>query len=107
MSPVRVLHVERDIPAGHPAFAGHFPGRPLLPGVLLLAEVMEALAAHPDWQARLGALPVLSAAKFFAPVEPGHRIAIDVHDEPRGLRFEIHRGDVLTATGQFGAGSGA
>ena len=31
------------IPTDHPAFAGHFPGQPLLPGVSLLAEVLEAV----------------------------------------------------------------
>lgn len=30
------------IPAAHPALAGHFPGRPIVPGVLLLDEVMAA-----------------------------------------------------------------
>ena len=36
------------IAADHPAFAGHFPGRPLLPGVALLSEVLEAVLAEPD-----------------------------------------------------------
>ena len=30
------------IPAAHPALAGHFPGSPIVPGVLLLDEVMAA-----------------------------------------------------------------
>lgn len=102
-----VLHVEREVAADHPAFAGHFPGRPLWPGVLLLAEVMEAIAAHPDWQVRLGPQPQLNAAKFFAPVGPGNRLSIELHDEPRGLRFEIRRGEVLAATGQFAPGPAA
>lgn len=100
MSPP-VLRALREIAADHPAFSGHFPGRPLLPGVLLLAEVMEVLAAHPALAARVGPQPVLNAAKFFAPIGPGSRISVELHDEPRGLRFEILRGEVLAATGQF------
>lgn len=32
--------------ADHPAFAGHFPGMPIVPGVLLLDEVLSAIAAQ-------------------------------------------------------------
>lgn len=95
--------VLRDIDAAHPAFAGHFPGGPLLPGVLLLAEVLEAVLAEPVLAARLGPRPALAAAKFLAPVPPGSSLAITVVDEARGLRFEVRHGDVLAANGRWQA----
>ena len=39
----RQAHV--TIARDHPAFAGHFPGAPVLPGVVLLSLVIEAVAA--------------------------------------------------------------
>jgi 3-hydroxyacyl-[acyl-carrier-protein] dehydratase len=41
MVSITILH----IPAQHPAFDGHFPGAPLLPGVVLLDEILEAVRA--------------------------------------------------------------
>ena len=96
-----LLSVTRVIPADHPSFAGHFPGQPLLPGVLLLAEVMEALQAVPALSARLGPRPGIVSAKFFAPVEPGNTITITLKDAVTGLRFELHCGVVLAASGQL------
>lgn len=64
-----------DIPVDHPVFSGHFPGQPILPGVLLLQRVM-GLA-----QANLGrslATCVLRNVKFIAPVNPGDRLRMDL-----------------------------
>ncbi|MDA7418207.1 AMP-binding protein [Xenophilus arseniciresistens] len=80
------------VPLDHPSFAGHFPGQPLLPGALLLAQVQEAWAGVSALRARLGDAPVLAAAKFLAPVRPGARLRLQLQPEAapsQGLRFEL------------------
>ncbi|HUN93252.1 MAG TPA: hypothetical protein VMU33_14470 [Burkholderiaceae bacterium] len=93
----------RSIPASHPAFEGHFPGAPLLPGVGILAEVCEALFG--DGALRPDASGVkLSVAKFLAPVRPGACLQIDWTEAGGRLRFEVRLDDAsrtLAATGQF------
>ncbi|MEO5696058.1 MAG: hypothetical protein ABIQ60_02860 [Burkholderiaceae bacterium] len=88
----------------HPAFAGHFPGQPLLPGVSLLAEVLEAVLDDNALALRIGATPRLAVAKFLAPVRPGAQLTVRFDATPRGLRFDVHEGDRIAATGRFEAG---
>ncbi len=95
--------VELTITSDHPAFAGHFPGDPLLPGVALLAEVLEAVLDEPALAATVGAAPRLGAVKFLAPVRPGARLAITLEPGARGLRFEVREGERVAASGQFEA----
>ncbi|KQW37017.1 hypothetical protein ASC76_14350 [Rhizobacter sp. Root404] len=95
--------VELTIRADHPAFAGHFPGDPLLPGVSLLAEVLEAVLDDAVMAAAVGESPRIGAVKFLAPVRPGARLAITLEPGPRGLRFEVREGERVAATGQFEA----
>ncbi len=77
----------------HPAFAGHFPGRPLLPGVSLLSEVMEAVLA--DARAQGSASPgeasglKVSVVKFLHPVLPGDALRIDWTRQEARIRFEV------------------
>ena len=72
------------IPAGHPCLPGHFPGAPVVPGVVILDEVMRAAGAMS-----------LAWAKFHAPLLPEEEFAIRIE----GQKFSVRRGDTLIATG--------
>jgi len=98
------VRLTREVPADHPAFPGHFPGQPLLPGALILSEVREAMAGVPALVARLGAQPTLAAAKFLAPVGPDSTLCIELQPEAGatgGVRFEVRCGNVLAASGRW------
>lgn len=71
--------------AAHPCLAGHFPGRPLVPGVVLLDAVFQAIAA-----AGHGPVAGLRHAKFLAPVGPGQ--AMEIRLAPAGDRRIGFRG---------------
>lgn len=92
------LSAVRRIAADHPSFAGHFPGQPVLPGALLLAEVLEALreAAVP-----IGDACTLRTAKFLWPVRPDDELRIELRIADTHARFEVHCGPRLAASGQF------
>lgn len=91
-----------SIDADHPALPGHFPGRPVVPGVVVLDRVLAAIeAAHGP----LGALR-LPQVKFVRPLLPGEaaRIELDALDAgtdgaPR-WRFRVLHGEATVATGE-------
>jgi 3-hydroxyacyl-[acyl-carrier-protein] dehydratase len=104
MAEAPAMHTSRvTIAHDHPAFVGHFPGDPLLPGVALLAEVLEAVLDVPALATLIGTSPRVGAVKFLAPVRPGAVLTVLLETGPRGLRFEVREGERLAASGQFEA----
>jgi 3-hydroxymyristoyl/3-hydroxydecanoyl-(acyl carrier protein) dehydratase len=95
------------IPADHPCLPGHFPGRPLVPGVVMLDRVLEAIqAACPQ---PLPATWRLPQVKFLQPLLPGERATIELvptaslEGAPR-WRFKVLRGAEVLASGELVAG---
>ena len=66
------FEVLRLINANHPSLAGHFPGAPLVPGVVILDEVVAALD---DWRQR-SQLSGIPNVKFLAPLKPDQLFTI-------------------------------
>lgn len=85
------------VPDDHPAFAGHFPGTPILPGVVLLDLALKAIAeAH---QLTLAHCEI-GSVKFLSPVYPGDSLDFNHERLPSGtIRFEIRSAQTLIASG--------
>jgi len=60
------LAFDFSVPADHPSLPGHFPGRPIVHGVVLLDEVMSGLAHCGGYRVRK-----LQEVKFLATMRPG------------------------------------
>lgn len=91
------VDAELAIPADHPALAGHFPGLPIVPGVVLLEAVLEAIGAAVGQPA---APCQIQSAKFFSPVAPGESLRLIGERTPEAVwRFEIRAGGRCVASG--------
>jgi hypothetical protein len=93
-----------EVPVAHPAFAGHFPGQPVLPGVVVLSFVFGALDRRPAWRASLGASPCIEQVKFLAPAGPGARLRVALRAEGSRVAFDVTNGATLVARGQLSRG---
>ena len=85
------------ISADHPSLPGHFPGQPIVPGVILLERVIDAIeAGH-------GPLPALRLpqVKFLRPLLPGQRASLQLEGEAPRWRFRLVRSDELQASGEI------
>lgn len=74
----------KGVTMNEPFFPGHFPGRPVMPGVLILealaqsAGLLAILSLGPEERGKLTYLMGIDAARFRRPVVPGDRLELHV-----------------------------
>jgi 3-hydroxyacyl-[acyl-carrier-protein] dehydratase len=74
----------KNVTANEPFFGGHFPGHPVMPGVLILEALAQAAALlafkseNVDMTDKVAYLMAIDSAKFRKPVVPGDRLELEV-----------------------------
>jgi 3-hydroxymyristoyl/3-hydroxydecanoyl-(acyl carrier protein) dehydratase len=93
------LHSLIEVPKDHPAFAGHFPRFPVLPGAVLLDEVLQAIENQrgidlTQWR--------ITSAKFLGLVRPGDALHLE-HEVSKGgsIRFTVSAANRQVASGSL------
>lgn len=86
-----------EIPSDHPALPGHFPGRAIIPGVVLLDHAIARIGSI--LERPLGICQIVST-KFTSPATPGEPLALSFRCDERGaIRFTISAGGRTAAVG--------
>src|SRR4029450_3984783 len=96
----------RLIRADHPSLPGHFPGAPLVPGVVILDEVIAALA---EWREN-SPLSGIQKVKFLAPLQPEQAFTISfslTNEHVADVNFCCRAEDRVVVEGQLEVAWGA
>jgi beta-hydroxyacyl-ACP dehydratase FabZ len=83
MEPGKRIVAVKNVTINEPVFLGHFPGRPVMPGVFLIEGMAQAgglLLLHdiPDRQNKLLLFASIEEAKFRRPVIPGDQVRYEI-----------------------------
>ncbi len=105
----------KNVSANEPFFQGHFPGHPIMPGVLIIEAMAQTSATlvvdalkDVDSQSHLVYFMTIESARFRKPVVPGDQLHIKVKKErQRGnvwkFRGEAYADNILCAEAIFTA----
>lgn len=86
-------------PSSHPVFAGHFPSTPIVPGALLLDEVIYFIASAAGLTAKE---LQINSVKFLSPLKPDESASIEYEQSGSGLiKFAVLEGNRQIAIGSF------
>jgi 3-hydroxyacyl-[acyl-carrier-protein] dehydratase len=83
MEPRKRIVAIKNVTINEPHFQGHFPGYPIMPGVLMVEAIAQAggallLAEVPDRESKLLLFTSIDNARFRRPVTPGDQLRIEV-----------------------------
>lgn len=93
----RTIQVEANVPVESTIFEGHFPGHPLMPGVLLLETMAQASGWLIIGITKFTCMPFFAAvkdAKFRSFVTPGMALMVKAALEHEGSGFAVTRADI-------------
>ncbi|HEX9721259.1 MAG TPA: hypothetical protein VGA59_16185 [Ramlibacter sp.] len=84
------LEFDLRVDSDHPSLEGHFPGNPVVPGVLLIDRVQQALCRLTGRE-----LVQLKQVKFASALRPGEaaQVLLDMDGERVSFRISARRGD--------------
>jgi beta-hydroxyacyl-ACP dehydratase FabZ len=83
----------KNVTINEPFFQGHFPGRPIMPGVLIVEAMAQvggilALLSTPENQGKSSVLLMgMDKVRFRKPVLPGDQLVMEVESMRPGQRF--------------------
>jgi 3-hydroxymyristoyl/3-hydroxydecanoyl-(acyl carrier protein) dehydratase len=105
---VKRLEFDFCVPGTHPSLPGHFPGNPIVPGVLLLDHVLVTL--QNATRRRVSCLQQVKFMSALRPEEQAHAMC-DIEEERASFRVTAQRnGAAVTLAGgslSFQTGQGA
>src|SRR5438046_2361668 len=83
MVPRQRIVAIKNVTFNEPHFQGHFPGYPIMPGVLMVEAIAQAggallLSEIPDRDQKLMVFTGIERAKFRKPVTPGDQLRVEV-----------------------------
>ncbi len=82
---------EKGVTSSEWFFQGHFPGLPVMPGVLQVEALAQTMAVYVAQQAgfgdRIGLFAAIEECRFKRVVQPGDRLTLEVTMEKLGKRF--------------------
>ena len=90
------LNEKFHIAPDHPALPGHFPGNPVVPGVVLLDHIVAAIERA--WGLRVGGFPQV---KFLLPLGPVQSVELAIERDDAAARFRILDGAKVVASGSI------
>ncbi len=100
----------KNMTANEPFFQGHFPHKPIMPGVLMIEALAQlaciAILVKPEYKGILGVLTGVDAFKFRTMVVPGDKLELEVElVKMRGpvgrVKATARVGDKLAAEGEI------
>ncbi|MGH0035904.1 MAG: hypothetical protein ACQGVK_12835 [Myxococcota bacterium] len=88
------------VPLDLDCIPGHFPGVPIVPGVVQVDWVMRAIAG---WTGRRPSIRSLEALKFKKPLRPGNELVLALERDGDGApyRFEFRQGEDVYSSGRI------